>query len=249
MDAFDYTELPTRPKINFGKIIWNFLTVVLILATLVVGTIFLTIFINPYTSLNIYPPPTLFPTLALPTATPTPKELPPTWTPEATDTPLPSETPEMTDTPEATDTPEVTEAPDEPTPTATSLPYALQAGSPTPINSEIFHPDLGCNWMGVAGQVFSLSGDQVIGLAVELGGSLADVEIQLLSLTGAAIQYGPGGYEFTLATETIASQDTLYIRLLDQAGLPFSDKIYFSTFDDCEKNLILINFNQIQQEE
>jgi hypothetical protein len=143
----------------------------------------------------------------------------------------------------------VTETPDEPTPTPTSLPYALQAGSPTPINSEIFHPDLGCNWLGVAGQVFSLSGDPVVGLAVELGGSLGGVDIQLLSLSGAAIQYGPGGYEFTLADEPVASQDTLYIRLLDQAGLPFSDRVYFSTFDDCEKNLILINFNQIQQDQ
>jgi len=249
MDAFDYTEPPSRPKINFGKIIWNFLTVVVILATLIVGTVFLTIFINPYTSLNIFPPPTRSPLLELPTATPTPKELPPSWTPEATGTLPPTDTPGPTSTPTVTSTPEATETPDEPTPTATPLPYALQAGSPTPINSTIFHPDLGCNWMGVAGQVFSLNGEPVIGLAVELGGSLTGMDIQLLSLSGAAIQYGPGGYEFTLSDEPIASQDTLYIRLLDQAGLPFSEKVFFSTFDDCEKNLILINFNQIQQGE
>ena len=65
-------------------------------------------------------------------------------------------------------------------------------------------------------------------------------------MTGTAPEYGKGGYEFVLADQPIASTNTLWIQLLDQADLPLSDKIYFSTYDTCEQNLILINFQQVK---
>jgi hypothetical protein len=58
--------------------------------------------------------------------------------------------------------------------------------------------------------------------------------------------YGPGGYEFELGEGPVASTQTLWVQLLDQAMLPLSDKIYFDTFSECDKNLILINFNQVR---
>jgi hypothetical protein len=105
----------------------------------------------------------------------------------------------------------------------------------------------GCQWMGVAGSVFDLRGSPVTGLLAQLGGTLEGnlYDIQT-SMTGIARQYGESGFEFTIANRVVATNNTLWVQLLDQAGLPLSDKVYFSTTDDCTKNLILISFKQVR---
>ncbi len=62
--------------------IWNILTIVTLLALTGLCLLFLTLFINPYSAINPFPPPTLPPTLAIPTSTATLKSLPATWTPD-----------------------------------------------------------------------------------------------------------------------------------------------------------------------
>jgi hypothetical protein len=92
-----------------------------------------------------------------------------------------------------------------------------------------------------------LNGEAVRGLFVQLGGSMpGEVSMDNLVMTGLAPQYGPGGFEFTLADKPVASNGTLWIQLLDQQNLPLSDRIYFNTFDDCQKNLIIIFFTQVR---
>jgi hypothetical protein len=61
--------------------IWDILAMITIFAVVVVGIIFFQIFANPYAAVNPFPPPTMPPTLALPTETMTPRSLPATWTP------------------------------------------------------------------------------------------------------------------------------------------------------------------------
>jgi hypothetical protein len=103
--------------------------------------------------------------------------------------------------------------------------------------------------MGVGGRAFDLSGAPIAqGLFLQLGGTLAGdpIDPPLLSMTGVVSNYGLGSYEFELTTEPVASQQTLWIQLFDQAMLPLSDKVYFDTFEECEQNLILINFNQVR---
>lgn len=81
--------------------IWDILAIVLIAAALIIGAVILVIFVNPDSSVNPFPPPTLPPTVVIPTSTATLVSLPPTWTPvpiiEATkaptSTPFPTETP------------------------------------------------------------------------------------------------------------------------------------------------------------
>jgi hypothetical protein len=137
------------------------------------------------------------------------------------------------------------------TPTATippgGYPFELQKGSPIAI-ANIYHPELACNWMGVGGQVVDMSGAPVTGLIVRLGGDLPGVKFPevFMSLTGVALNYGRSGYEFTLANEPIASNDSLWIQLLDQAGVPISEKVFFDTYKSCDKNLIIINFNKVK---
>jgi hypothetical protein len=120
--------------------------------------------------------------------------------------------------------------------------YQLQPGSPVALDN-IFRPELGCNWMGVGGQVFGESGQPVGMLIVELGGSLNGKEVTALTLSGSASQWGPGGYEFNLAETPTLSVGSLWVQILSLEGRPLSQRVYFDTSDNCEQVAILINFS------
>ena len=102
--------------------------------------------------------------------------------------------------------------------------------------------------MGVGGQTVDLSGGPVTGLIIRLGGAVPGIDLPelVMNLTGVALNYGRSGYEFTLADHPIASKKTLWVQLVDQSSIPLSPKIYFDTYDDCSKNLIIINFKQVR---
>lgn len=243
-DVFDYyDEQENRDaKKKQGTIVWDILTVLILLTAFCVGGIFLIIFINPNGSLNPFPPPTMPVLIPTGTATPTSSvKLPATWTPTPPLPPTNTPTPEATYTltPEGTQpTPENTRDP------AEGMPFVMQDGNPQYIPN-IYHPDAGCNWMGVGGQVIGLDGGAVLYLSIKLGGSLNGETIEMITISGTAPQYGQAGYEFKLSDQPINSTQNLYVELLDQADLPLSEKYYFDTFNDCDKNLILINFKQI----
>jgi hypothetical protein len=129
-------------------------------------------------------------------------------------------------------------------PTPIPMKYGLQPGTPAAVAGFV-HSDLGCNWMGIGGQVFALDSTPVKQLVVELGGTLNGQPISQLSLTGTATQWGPGGFEFTLANHPIDSSGTLWMRLLDLNADPISNRIYFTTYSDCTKNTILVNLTQL----
>ena len=253
MDAFDMNE-QDQPTHKTSSIVWNVLTVLVLLIALCLGVFFLTILLNPTSQLNLFPPPTLPAAISFPTATATSQfALPPTWTPGPTLAPTFTDTPAPTYTPGPTYTPAPTETPFSLftlTPTGTGgaaaeFPFIVGPGTPVGTSSLAFHPDAGCNWMGVAGQVFDLSGAPVSGQQVRVGGMLLGAPIEMLSLTGTTTAYGNNGfYEFTLGQKPVNSTGTLWVQLLDQTGLPMSDKIYFDTYEACDKNLIFVNFKQ-----
>lgn len=231
--------------------IFNILTVLIFMSVLCLIAGFIVIFINPYTFLNPFPPPALPTPLSLPTASPTSiMALPPTWTATASSIPTATATqrPTATNPPTPTTFSLVTPSP---TVTATEppggYPFDIQKGSPVAI-ANIYHPELGCNWMGVGGQTVDISGAPVTGLIIRLGGAVPGIDLPelVMNLTGVALNYGRGGYEFTLADQPIASKQSLWVQLLNQSSVPLSKKIYFDTYDDCSKNLIIINFKQVR---
>ena len=75
--------------------IWDILTIVTLVATMVVAIVVLSIFNNPDSSLNPFPWPTAIPTIYIPSPTATLRSLPSTWTPEPFITPTsrPTSTP------------------------------------------------------------------------------------------------------------------------------------------------------------
>ena len=250
MDGYEISEVkePRRRKRPSG-VVWNVLTILVLVTILCVATVFILIYIDPNSNLNPFPPATSNPALATATVTVIPRfTLVPTWTPtaviiQATGTPVPTDTliviTSLIENPTAVE-PEIAG-------NTNKYAFVLQRGSPSPITGAQFHPDAGCKWSGVAGQATSLNGEAVKGLFVQLGGTISGVDtIDSLTMTGLAPQYGPGGFELTLSDKLVSSNGTLWIQLLDQQNLPLSDRIFFSTFDDCEKNLIIIYFDQVR---
>ena len=98
--------------------------------------------------------------------------------------------------------------------------------------------------MGVAGQVFDAEGAAIEELVVELGGALAGQDLDGFAITGSASSYGPGGYEFKLGDEPVASTGAVWVRIFDLEGLQLSAPTYFNTYASCNQNLILLNFVQ-----
>jgi hypothetical protein len=178
--------------------------------------------------------------------------MPATWTPTPTGEPTATATPRPTATLPPSATPftlvKSTAVPGVPTAVG-GFAFVVQKGSPKYLDN-LAHPELACNWMGVAGTVVNTKGAPMTQLIVELGGTLGGKLISpsgtMISLTGVAPQYGPSGFEFVLSDKPLASRNTLWLQLVDQTGRPLSDKVYFETFTDCNKNLVLAAFKAVR---
>lgn len=223
--------------------LWNIFTILLLVVMIGLCAVFFLIFSNPDSPLNPAPPPTMPVLIVLPTSTATQRALPATWTPTVI-----TVTPSITPTTGLQAT--LPLGTTEPTPTrdlSASAPFVLQ-GAPMAVADSLFRGTTDCKWMGVAGNVYDLQGRPVIGLKVRLGGVLNGNAItpERTTLTGLARAYGESGYEFKLADQPIASTSALWLRLYDQQDIPISDKTYFDTFNDCAKNLVLVNYKQVR---
>lgn len=119
--------------------------------------------------------------------------------------------------------------------------FMLQPGIPVGMQN-IIDPESGCNWLGLGGQALDSSGYPANNLVVEIGGQLEGENILELGLTGNAIMLGPGGYFVQLANRPIASEGSLWLQVFDLSGHPQSRKIYLTTYPECDRNLLLINF-------
>ncbi len=232
-------QLVPKKRRGLGGLL-NVLSGIFVAGTVVVMLLFAIIFINPQSGINPLPPTTMPALFLTYTPSPTPKPvLPATWTPTIAPTDVPTDTPIPSNTPEPT--PEGTPIPTANLESGTS--FSIQGGSPSYAENS-FHPEAGCNWFGIAGQVFDSEGTVVSGILVEAGGFLGETEISGLTLTGMAPDYGEGGYEIILSDSPVSSDGDIWIQLLDQANLPLSEKVYFKTFDSCDSNLVIINFEQ-----
>jgi hypothetical protein len=215
---------PQQPKKS------GFFSVVFLIG-IVGGIVWLTMLIfgwGPYTSEVINPTPSLTAiSIFTSGSTVTPSQTIPQTT-TVTQTLTPTFTPTLT-----------------PSPTLELMPFIL-IGEPEWLSSALIRPSLGCEWLIIAGQVWDLQDVPVQGLTLHLFGELDGYEIERFSLTGSATTYGESGFEFTLENVLVDSQDSLFIQLVDSNGIPFSHPYALETFNDCQKNLILVNFKQVR---
>jgi hypothetical protein len=246
MDAFDYADAQKAPNRSISALVWNILTVLVLLSAICIGVVFLMIFINPNSGLNPLRPIPVDTQIILPTATSTPRTLPSTWTPTPTLMPTATHTPYPTNTllPTSTTFGAPTDTPG-PTNTPGPMSFELQPGDPQAIPARVYHPGLGCTFMGISGQSLDVRNNAVEGMVVQLGGTLEGRTFATQTTLTGLVLSSDGRYEFTIADHPIASKGTLWVQLLDQSGLiSMSEKMYFDTYDDCERNLIIVNFRQ-----
>jgi len=151
-----------------------------------------------------------------------------------TNAPIPTFTTVPTIEPSFTNTPQVIETP---------FPFESQSVTPAYIKN-FGHPSEGCDWMGVAGQVFDENMTPLLNSVVLIYGKINGKIFENMGVTGVpeADIYGPGGYEIKISDQVFASKDLLAIQIFDLNGIPISEVVFFETFADCGKNLIIINF-------
>lgn len=123
-------------------------------------------------------------------------------------------------------------------------PYYIQAGTPVAIQNFI-HPDDGCNWDGVGGQVFDRNGQAVSGLVVQIYGLYGGVPIYANVLSGISLKLGPGGYEYKLSSLPASPPGQLTMQVFSVTGEPLSHPVTVTTGGTCESNLLLVNFREV----
>jgi len=260
MDDFELKPEPTVKKRS--PLIWNLLTILTLLGACGLAYYFYIIYSNPNLPYNPFPPaviPTRFQTIT-PTSTFLP--LPPTWTPTQTRHPYSTRTKAPTWTPiterTSTNTEVPTVSPADGTltvsPTTTLLEGTLTI-TPTPVPamaeftyqaSTTKHADSGCAWMGVGGEVLSADGKPLQFQTVQLGGTLDGKSINRMMYSGNVPAYGISGFEFLLGDHPIASTQELWIQLFDNTGKQMTEKIFFDTYTDCNRNLVMVVFTKAQ---
>lgn len=221
---------PRRPeepkKMGFGGLIF----LLLILG----GAVWLLMLIfgwGPYKVVGTTTPQTPTQTELLGTTAPAQAESA-TVTLAPTGTTMPTATPTVT----ATVTPTVTPEP---------MPFIL-FGDPDTIASTIFYPNSDCKWLIIGGQVVDLKNEPVLGLTLHLFGELGGVMIDQQVVSGSTSTYGESGFDFRLEGLVVTSTDTLFLQLVDTNGLPLSNAYGLQTYEDCQKNMLIIKFQQVR---
>lgn len=240
-DEFDFDGKSSKPR--DGKMqVWDALSLLTLLGAGCLILYFGLIFLNPGSSLNVLPPGRSIFLPQPPTATNTPIQLAPTWTASPTLELTPSNTPRPTFTPFSSVTP-VSLFPPTRTPKPTKTPKAPFSASTSQVESTVIHPDFACNWAGIGGTVVNANNSPIFGQVIVLRGTLDGKLIDQPTVSGVNKEYGESGFEFVIGNAPIAST-TLYLQLVDQSGLPLSDKIPILTSADCAKNLVLVRFKK-----
>jgi len=219
--------------------LFNLLTFVMLGLTVLTLAFYSLIAVNPYISINPFPPGTKVAMLVLPTASPTPEgyNAPPTWTPTSTPTITP--TPPPTFTPTATATPGPTSTP---RPTRTPTPRVTR--SPYPFTAELTYetPYYGCNWAGVAGLVQDLDGNALTGYIVHISGGGFDKGIE----AGEFQMYGDSGWEQFFNNYPIEVSNEYRVQLHDknEPHEPVSDVIMLDFQGYCSKSMAFVVFTK-----
>lgn len=131
------------------------------------------------------------------------------------------------------------------TPTRETYPYQLHSEQEA-FRYDLLRPELSCDWLIIAGQVWDLTGEDVPGLTLHLFGEIAGYSIDQTTVSGRAQVYGDSGFEFALENVVVDSNGTLHIQLVDTDGSALSLPYAIETFANCQQNLILINFKRVR---
>lgn len=249
MDAFDFQETkPERAKPSLPKgWLWYLGALYFVGMTFLCVSFYALTFIDPYNRYNVFPPPTQVILLASPTPRPVTATNTPSPSPSSTFTVTPSPTGDGTPTATEDLQPSATNIVlgDTSTPGPSGKPvFQIQPGNPLYLT----HPD-GCDGLYLGGNVIDLNGNPSVFMIVRLQGSLNGESLGIEdALSGTAPQFSESGYQIKFSDTLTDSSGTVFVELYHQdfADDPVSQLIIINTFNDCEKNLIMINWVQTE---
>jgi hypothetical protein len=254
MDAFDFADDPKdqKHKRTARGLILNLGTFYFLASTFCLIGFFVYTFLDPTNPYNPFPPDKTDTADTVPTQTLPPSQTPimiPTQTSTATITPTihPTITASPTPTVGVTLLPTTTEVVITTlTPSITpsgSIHFVAQSG--TPVYSS--HPN-GCDGIYLVGNVIDINGSPLVHMTVDAGGSLGGATIDPESSnSGSHPEFSASGWQIKISDTLIDSSNSVYVTLYTVASDdPVSDLVFVDTFNDCEKNMIMVNFTQDQ---
>lgn len=160
----------------------------------------------------------------------------PTLTPSITPT-FPPPTPTRTPTPTPTATPSPGPSP---TVTNTRSPFPFTKDLSSPNYLQNYANNAGCNWLGIAGEVFDLEGNPVGNGSYQV--HIWDSGIDQRVPVGGALAYGPSGYEqFLFDSPRVQDHN---IQLETVSGTAVSQVYRVQTRASCNQNLLYFVFVQ-----
>ena len=254
MDAFDFKEEPQKekPKKKPGSFLFILGAYYFLASSLCLIGFFVVVWLDPYNPINPFMPPT-----------PVGENQPAQVTPEQTAT-LPV-TP--TQLPVVTETVAIlpTETPLQPTPTETFIPYPTPTNVVLATSQPVDTPDGlthfaaqegtpayipysgGCSGVYVAGNVIDIEDRPAMLMTVRAEGTINGQAINLEVLSGSNPNYSDSGWEIKLFDQLVTTTGQITVGLYPQGAWdPISDLVVIDTFNDCTRNLAVVNFVQDQ---
>jgi len=95
-----------------------------------------------------------------------------------------------------------------------------------------------CNWSSIAGAVNNANNEPLPGFGVKVSGEGVGATV----FSGTNKAFGEAGYELNLGGAPMAS--TFTVQLVTTGGAPLSDTLTVTTRDDCNQNVVIVNFVQ-----
>jgi len=97
----------------------------------------------------------------------------------------------------------------------------------------------------LAGNVVDLNDRPVVLLTVRATGTIGDQTVDLEVLSGSNTDYSESGWEIKLSDQKADTFGTITVGLYAQGRFdPISDLVVINTYDDCSRNLAVVNFVQ-----
>lgn len=95
-----------------------------------------------------------------------------------------------------------------------------------------------CNWASIAGSVTNTNNEPLPGFGIRVAGQGVSATVY----SGTNSIFGAGGYELNLGSAPIVSNYT--VQLVTTGGAPLSPEVAVITRDDCNQNVVVVNFIQ-----
>ena len=133
-----------------------------------------------------------------------------------------------------------------PTKTATPRAMAFVSQLVGSFPHTMFYSQYQCeDYLIIGGEVWDLRESPLKGLTVKLSGTYGGGSVDMSSNSGDINVFGQSAFGFILDNQQIKS-NSLSLQLFDEDGQALSAKVSLAISGECDGNLVLVNFKQVQ---